>query len=255
MRRIAASAIQANLFQERSGSFLRYALFFVNPLPEKSVRIHKRLLLSALIAAWLPWSAACSDSEDERIIQLSYEAIPGTGVALDMGPVDVSGSDYAAKLDFTQDVFEQLVPEVIVAMASDHDEEISEITPGGFLLETNPSMQTRLLFTGDRAAADGHADRLAAALGYVMYQWSVLIADFAADDGATGYATVQFSDALTPELAQQFFAHAATVDDGLGGGYTAFDNDMIFLNLRDSSGAPFSGLDDESFITALEQAA
>lgn len=199
---------------------------------------------------------ACSDpAQDDIVLQLSYEAIPGVGVALPQGTVDTSGSDYGDKLAFTQDVFDMLVPQIMDGLDTELTNVTTELAPGGFLLETNPSMQTRVVVSDlDEGAAT--ADRLAAALGYTMYQWSVLVTDFSAVDGDTGYLIVRFSETtLTPDLAQEFFVHAASVDSGLGGGYMAYENDMIFLNVRDDTGVPYSGLDDETFVAGLEQAA
>jgi hypothetical protein len=221
------------------------------------MRVLQQSIRITVVGLLLAGFAACSDDvrDAEVELQLSYEAIPGVGVVLPQGTVDTSGSDFADKLEFTQDVFATLVPDVMAAVDVEFADVDSEITPGGFLLETSPSMQTRLV-ASDFADVDATADRLAAALGYTMYQFSVLVTDFTAVEGATGYAVVRFPEgALTPDLAQAFFAHAATVDGGLGGGYTAFDDDMIFLNVRDDAGEPFSGLDDAAFFAGLEQAA
>ncbi len=46
-----------------------------------------------------------------------------------------------------------------------------------------------------------------------------------------------------------------TVDPGLGGGYTAFGDDMIFLNVRDGQGQPYSKLEDAPFEAAMRKAA
>src|SRR6185503_8216374 len=49
--------------------------------------------------------------------------------------------------------------------------------------------------------------------------------------------------------------HAAEIHKGLGGGYTAFGDEMIFLNVRDEAGKPYSELDDRAFAKGLRQAA
>lgn len=204
----------------------------------------------SIIALLTLLAASCGDSGgDSPLVQLSYEAMPGSGVALATGEVDTSMAAYDDKQTFTSEVFGELVPEVFAAVGVDFAALDSDTAPGGFLLETNPAMQSRGALTA------GDADRVSAALGYVMFQWSVLITDFDAEDGDTGYGVVEFSDdALTPTLAQDFFAHAGGVDEGLGGGYSAFEDTMIFINLRGGDGMPYSGLDDDTFLTRLEQA-
>ncbi|MCG8419274.1 MAG: DUF4114 domain-containing protein [Proteobacteria bacterium] len=210
------------------------------------------VLLAALFIAFL---AGCAGG-DETTLQLSYEAIPGVGVELDQGSVDASNATYQQKLQFTQQVFDQLVPDIMAAVGVEALTAESHIMPGGYLLQTNPSMQSRLKIGGEGVETAAKIDQLAAALGHVMYQWSVLVTDFAAADGNTGYAIVLFSDGdLNPDNAHEFFVHASTINDGLGGGYMAFEDQMIFLNLRDSGGVPYSGLQDGSFVSALEQAA
>ena len=42
---------------------------------------------------------------------------------------------------------------------------------------------------------------------------------------------------------------------GLGGGFTARGNRMLFINERGRDGKPFSGLDDERFAASLQRAA
>ncbi|ACY13806.1 hypothetical protein [Haliangium ochraceum] len=212
-----------------------------------------RSLGVGLLGFLFAFVSACGDNSEvpPAQLQLSYEAIPGLGVALDQGTIDTSPSSYAERDEFTREIFDDLIPEVMAAVDIDIVTTESELAPGGFLFETNPAMQTRI-----DADADADAERLAAALGYVMYQWSVLITDFDDDQGATGYVVVRFTEAaLTAERAQAFFLHASEVDVGLGGGYSAFGDDMIFLNVLDSEGTPFSGLNDDEFQSGLEQAA
>lgn len=196
-------------------------------------------------------SFACSEPAAENsTIQLSYEAIPGSGVTLGQGEVDMSAAVYDDKRAFTQQVHDGLVPMVFAELGVDFAELSSEDAPGGYLLETNPSMQSR----GDLSPDD--ATLVSAGLGYVMYQWSVLVTDFSAGEGDTAYGMVRFDDgALDEDLAQLFFEHAASVDTGLEGGYMSFDDEMIFLNLRGSDGQPYSGLDDATFIEQLDAAA
>ncbi len=124
-----------------------------------------------------------------------------------------------------------------------------EVVPGGYKLRSDPSIVMRV------TAAPRQATLLAAALGYVYRQESVLVLDFGAIDADQFFVRVHFADtALTGALADAFFHHAAAVDPGLGGGYTAFDNDMLFINLRDDAGKPYGGLNDDAFEAALSKA-
>ena len=124
------------------------------------------------------------------------------------------------------------------------------MTPGGYLLRTNSSLQSRI------AVDWRQADRVAAALGYVLRQSSVLVSDLADTKGGTGLAVVRFPrGSLTAAMAHSFFEHAARVHKGLGGGYTAFGDEMIFLNVRDEAGKPYSELDDRAFHRGLHTAA
>lgn len=217
-----------------------------------SCRLSHAIAAVFSVAALTVSFAACSDPApvEEPSVQLSYEAIPGTGITLGQGAVDMSAALYDDKSTFTQDTFDDVVPQVFAEFGLDFAALTNEKKPGGFQVETNPSMQTRGEMTREQAT------QIAAGLGYVMYQWGVLVTDFSATDGDTAYGTVQFDDGqLNPTLAQSFFAHAASVDMGLGGGYMSFDDEMIFLNLRGSDGAPYSGLTDEVFIAQLEEAA
>lgn len=194
---------------------------------------------------------ACSDpAVEDSTVQLSYEAIPGSGITLGQGAVDMSAAVYDDKSAFTGDIFSDVVPQVFSEFGLDFAALDSEEAPGGFLVETNPSMQSRGSLTRDEAS------QVAAGLGYVMYQWSVLATDFSVAEGDTAYGIVTFDDGqLDPALAQLFFAHADSVDSGLGGGYMSFGDDMIFLNLRGADGEPYSGLTDEVFIDQLGVAA
>lgn len=176
---------------------------------------------------------------------LSYEALPSVQVDVDFGP-----ATYDDRAAITAEALETVMPQVfdilgVVASAATE----TMVTPGGYLLNTNASLQTE-------ATVDGAtADRIAAAAGWVFRQWSVLVTDFGNTDGGTGYAVVTFADGtLDADLAQAFFEHAASVAEGLGGGYTAFGDAMYFLNVRGPDG-PYSGIEDADFIDLLDEAA
>ena len=162
---------------------------------------------------------------------------------------------YEARRRLTARVRDDVVPSVLRAAGVNEAQAVTELRMGGYRLQTNPSLHMTAPLT------DEQADRLAAALGRVLEQDSVLVADFSSSDGtsadgATGYALVRFpAGTLTPDLAQQFFLAAAAEHEGLGGGYTAFGDALLFLNLRGADGQPSSGLPDTGFAAALGRAA
>lgn len=191
------------------------------------------------------WAAGAAAQDGQRAQLLSYEAIPSAQVALDL-----SAATYAERERFTRAVLEEIAPKVIEAAGFDPGQVETELTPGGYLLRTNASLQARA------PMRDAEATRLAAALGYAFRQWSVLVSELGEKGGGTAFVTVAFpEDALTPEAAQAFFEHAAAEHEGLGGGYTAFGDEMIFLNVRGEDGAPYSGLGDLAFAARLGRAA
>lgn len=156
---------------------------------------------------------------------------------------------YDARQRLTERVRDDLLPVVLRESGVDPAGAVTELRMGGYQRHTNPSLHMAVTL------ADGPADQLAAMLAWVLNQDSVLVADFSSADGTTGYTLVRFpAGGLTPDLAQRFFLAAAAVDDGLGGGYTAFADSMLFLNLRDTDGQPFSGLSDADFTAGLGRA-
>ncbi|MDI3285405.1 hypothetical protein [Polyangium sp. 15x6] len=198
-------------------------------------------------------SSACSDDEEASpsppaytpdFIQMSYEAMPGVGFM-----VDSTDDPYAERAAFTAELRAHFVKDIFAAV--NVDDLATEDAPGGYQNDTNPSIQTRL------PDAWPDATRAAAAIGVVMLQWSVLLTDFTPKEGgATRFGVVTFPDGTLDEaLAADFFAHAANVDAGLGSGFFAFGDAMYFLNIGDSQGAPFSGLDDDTFVAKLGEAA
>jgi hypothetical protein len=193
-----------------------------------------RLCTALLLLA--PISAARADETPQHLF---YEAVPGAGP--DAVP-------YEIRERFTERVRRDLVPAVLQASGVNPSTAETTLHMGGYLLRTHPALHT------EARLADGPADRLAAALAWALEQETVLVADFAG--GATAYAILRFPDgALTPDRAQRFFRAAAATHKGLGGGYTAFGDGMLFLNMRDADGKPYSGLEDASFVVALRHAA
>jgi hypothetical protein len=175
----------------------------------------------------------------------SYEATSGQ-----LGLTKLRDAHYADRAAFTARVSDELLPDILRAVEIDPAKVRTEMTPGGYLLRTNASLQSRV------AIDDRRADRLAAALGYVLRQSSVLVSDLHDRRGGTGYGVVRFAGGpLTAGKAHAFFEHAAQQNKGLGGGYTAFGSEMVFLNVRDGAGKPYSELEDRAFVAGLKRAA
>ncbi len=199
----------------------------------------KRWIAAALLLA------GGASAQEPAVHLLSYEVIPSAQV-----PLTLDAATYDQRAALTQAVLDDLAPRVLAAAGLAAETVQTDLTPGGYLLKTNASLQARGVMTEDQAI------RAAAALGYVFRQWSVLVSRLDDAEGDTGYVVIGFPEgALTPDLAQGFFEAAAAVDEGLGGGYTAFGDEMIFFNVRDGDHQPYSGLDDMAFAARLGQAA
>jgi hypothetical protein len=203
-----------------------------------------RHFLRLLLGLVLGFSLAPASAADRPLL-FSYEA-----TSSQLGLPRLRDAQYADRAAFTAKVKDELLPDILRAAGVDPAKVRTELTPGGYLLRTNASLQSRVI-VDDRAA-----DRLAAALGYVFRQSSVLVSDLADAKGGTGFVIVRFrKGTLTAAMAQDFFAHAAAVHKGLGGGYTAFGDEMIFLNVRDEAGKPYSELSNSDFARGLRPAA
>nr|WP_286198631.1 hypothetical protein [Mesorhizobium sp. BR1-1-16] len=162
----------------------------------------------------------------------------------------LEAAGYADRAAFAAKALEEIVPKIADAVGIDSNDLDTEVTPGGYLLKTNASLQTEAEISGDEA------DRFAAGLGYVFRQYSVLVSGLDDENATTGYVVVTFPDnTLDDKVAQAFFEKAASVDKGLGGGYTAFGDDQIFLNVVGDDGKPYSGLDNAAFLAGLTKAA
>lgn len=189
--------------------------------------------------------AVASAASAQPILLLSYEAIPSAQIALPKA----KDAAYAQKEAVARTVADQLSPAILRAAGADSGTTRTEVYPGGYQAATDPALQTRVAVTPEQA------DRLAAALGYVLRQGSVLVSDLAAKDGDQFQVTLRFpARSLNAERAQAFFAKAGEADKGLSGGYSAFGDVMIFINLRGGDGKPYSGLDDDRFLAAMKQA-
>lgn len=199
---------------------------------------------AALGAAFVVMAATAAQAVEPVLI--SYEAAPSSGFELPK----LDQATYAVRAAFALQALSDIVPKIAAAAGVPDSKMVSEVTPGGYLLKTNASLQT-MADLDDEAA-----DRFAASLGYVFRQYSVLISRLDDPSGKTDFVKVTFPrDKLDSSVAQAFFEKAASVDKGLGGGYTAFGDDQIFLNVTDSDGKPYSGLDHAAFLAGLEKAA
>ncbi|MGF1626649.1 MAG: hypothetical protein ACFCVH_17340 [Alphaproteobacteria bacterium] len=201
---------------------------------------------SLVVAGLLAATSAAAQPAQAPTLLFSYEAM-----AFGLLGLDGEKATYDQRDAFTREVADRELPQILEVLEIPASEIETEVTPGGYLLQTNASLQSS--FEADAATAD----RFAAAVGYVFRQWSVLVTDFTpAGEGDTGYAVVTFADhPPSGDEAQAFFEHAASVNEGLGGGYTAFGHDLYFLNVTDGEGNPYSGLDDETFVADLTRAA
>jgi hypothetical protein len=206
--------------------------------------LFSRPLSAAFVALMIAvGSPALADTDT---FLFSYEATPSAGFDLPKLP----SATYEQRADFSAKMLAGIVPRIAEAVGIDPGGLASEVTPGGYLLKTNASLQTQV------DLEDSQAERFAAALGYVFRQYSILVSSLDDGEGKTGYVMVAFPEnTLNATVAQTFFEKAASVDKGLGGGYTAFGDNQIFLNVVDGEGKPYSGLDNEAFLAGLTKAA
>lgn len=160
------------------------------------------------------------------------------------------GLSYDEQLETARTTLQAIVPKILQVLEIDPGQIATLTMPGGYKLSTLPTFQSS--FEADTNAAN----EFASAVGYVFRQWSVLVTDFTpSDSGNATYGTVTFEHVVTGAEAADFFQHAATVKPALGQGYSAFDEDMFFINLTDSTGTPYGGESDENFLIHLRKAA
>jgi len=207
----------------------------------KSLRPLRRLWLGLGLGLWLALGLAPLASAQTLLL---YQANPAPSAGLPA----LQGLSYDAIERITAEVAGQ---DQAVAHAVGFGGALATaLVPGGYKLRTDPSLVTAV------HAEPRQATLLAAAFGYVFHQESVLVLDLDAKEADQFFVRVHFADtALSGALADAFFQHAAAMTPALGEGYTAFDNDMLFINLRDDIGKPYGGLDDKAFLAALEAAA
>ncbi|WP_391581102.1 hypothetical protein [Rhizobium laguerreae] len=159
-------------------------------------------------------------------------------------------ASYVDRATFSAEASKEIVPEIITANGIDAASLRTEVTPGGYLLKTNASLQT----VGD--LYDAEADRLPGSLGYVFRQYRVLTSRLNDTKGKTGFFVMRVPQgSLNATVAQKFFETADATKKGLGGRYAVLGDEQIFLNATNFEGKPFSGLDDASFQDGLSRAA
>jgi len=180
-------------------------------------------------------SLACTPAQAAEWL-IAFQAVP-----------DRADAVYNQQAVQTAGLASELGPSILAAVGLDPGAFDAEVVIGGYRGRISPSVVLHV--DGDLATAD----RLAAAVGFVFMQDSVLVWQDM-DTGGTFAAFVAFPS-LSPTLADFFFRNAIAVNLGLGGGFTARDNRLLFLNLRDGSGKPLSNLEDDGFAAGLRQAA
>jgi len=206
-------------------------------------RILKRLAFSLV---FLSAAASFAAGEEPRpSLLFSYEVLN-----FDVHKIDPAKLSYEKRAALTEAALKEELPEIVAALELPADKIATLMMPGGYKLETNASLQSS--FEID----DKTADVFAAALGYTFRQWSVLVTDFAPPGpGDTAYGVITFDHAISGPEADAFFKHAAAINPALGSGFTAFDEEMFFLNVTDAQGKPHSGVDDKTFLADLGRAA
>lgn len=200
---------------------------------------------ATVLAVIIPFALQNTALADQKVL-LSYEATPSAGFHLPR----LAQAGYDDRAAFSVEVLKEIVPKIITANGIDPATLETEVTPGGYLLKTNASLQT------EGELDDTTADRLAGSLGYIFRQYSVLVSRLDDTTGKTGFVVVRFpKGSLSATVAQKFFETADATRKGLGGGYTVFGDEQIFLNVTNSEGKPFSGLDDATFLGGLKRTA
>lgn len=190
----------------------------------------RRFLLS--IAALL-LLAAPAQAADWRV---AFQVVPEQADAI-----------YTKQAARTAAIISELGPPILGAVGLDPTTFDADVVAGGYRGRINPTVVMDV--DGDAATAR----RVASACGLVFDQASVLV--WRDDAAGPDFAVDVMFTSLTPTLTEFFFRQAMGVNRGLGGGFTAGDNRLLFINLRGPDGRPLSGLDDAQFLAALQTAA
>lgn len=191
----------------------------------------------------------CAEGSVIPAHQLSIEVVPGASTP-EGAKLDFDEISYEEAESLTKQVDAEVFPDILMALDVDARGVDEDLGPGGYDLRTTPAMQLKVPLSDDGAT------RLAAAFGLALEQESVLVTDWSDTGGGTAYGSVRFLDgAPSADEAQAFYVWASQQNPGLGGGYLVYDDVGSFLNLRGDDGQPYSGLDDDTFLDALRQAA
>ncbi|HEY0833271.1 MAG TPA: hypothetical protein VGE72_05115 [Azospirillum sp.] len=177
----------------------------------------------------------------EAVQRLLYEVLPS-----DPSDADVfDAASFDRRSTATARAAGTLVPAILRVLGHDPARARTELTYGGWQVRTNPTLHTVM------PVSEEAADRLAAAFGFVFRQDSVMVFRFLDhNEPGTFVGFVGLRDP-TPARAQRFFASAAKAHPGLGIGYTMHQGSMLFFNVTDDKGVPYSGLSDPEFIHTL----
>ncbi|MFO0555589.1 MAG: hypothetical protein U0271_44840 [Polyangiaceae bacterium] len=169
-----------------------------------------------------------------------YEVLPSAQIAFKHG-------SYQAEAELTRTVLEELVPAIFQLLAPPNVAVTSRLGPGGYKGKTSPSIHSELRIE------DAPASVVAAGIGWVFRQYSVLVADLRDSlEGTCPYAIVDLGpEQLSVAEAERFLNHA-TLNPQLPKGYTAFGDDLLVLNLPDAGNAP---LPETEFFKQMGEAA
>src|SRR4051812_15916273 len=99
-------------------------------------RLLRILMVALVLPLALPERAAAADPT----LLFSYEVTGAYGLDLPKLPE----ATYAERATFAGEVLDKLVPDVIRATGIDPRKVETQITPGGYLLKTNASLQSKL---------------------------------------------------------------------------------------------------------------
>ena len=196
----------------------------------------RRTGILALLLAVLS-AAGGARAAEPRPWMIGYEVLS----QIDPVPPRIARATYAQKEAVTREALATIVPELLARMNVPPAALTTRIGPGGYRDALSPAIQSEAKLT------EAQARRLAAALGYVFVQWSVLIADYGAENGTVSYFTLRYPrGALTVARADAAFASLRRIlaSDKLG--FSTFGERMIFLNLE-------TGIGDQAYLTGLKR--
>lgn len=197
------------------------------------------LAAAFLAAAFIGAPGSLAQTDAKKAWLIAYEVLPPAGKNLP----GLVRATYQQKAKVTQDAAERLVPKVMRLVGGDTRLDWTRLGPGGHAGETNPSIYTSV------SATKVQAERIAAALGYVMRQSGVLVANLNDPKGRIAMVEVNFgSSGLTPLRAAGFLRAANLTLSSNDLGYSALDDRMIFLNIG-------TGIEDDAFHAGLAKTA